>query len=244
MASLPSFASRASRIPVSRASVACVGAFALSLICAPYGSAQVRDSSHSISAEFKAAAVAQSARGGQTARADLAWQRARLGAAQVHTLESFAVALGVRLGGSDDGAVFAAANKAIIASKQSGGLAVALPMGVIERTSVGLLLDNNGGYFCPAPGQCTVQDVRTDASSVPTWIVSVNDPYATNLILSGITFYGAWTYGRGPYATSPETDPWLDNQGGVNITHAFSGVDDPHFIANSTVGSQVPAGPH
>jgi hypothetical protein len=106
---------------------------------------------------------------------------------------------------------------------------------------VGLLLDNNGGFFCPAPGQCTVEQVRPSGSAEATWLVSVNDPYATNLVLSGITFYGGWAYGRAPYAATPEADPWLDRQGGVNITHAFSGAADAALRANSTLGTQLPS---
>ncbi len=163
-----------------------------------------------------------------------------IGVGAVRTLESFAAELGVRLGAEDDGPVFAAANRAIVAAKDSGGLAVALPPGRVERTSIGLLLDNNGGYFCIAPGRCTVRAVRPSASAEPTWLVSVNDAHATNLILSGIVFYGGWQYGRAPYRDMPEADPWLDKQGGVNISHAFNGTGDRDFISRSTVGSQVP----
>ncbi len=102
------------------------------------------------------------------------------------------------------------------------------------------MLDNNGGYFCPAPGQCAVQAVRPPDSADASWMVSVADPYATNLVLSGITFYGGWSPGRGAYAAKPQADPWLDKQGGVNITHAFAGVRDEAFIANSTIKAQLP----
>jgi hypothetical protein len=172
---------------------------------------------------------------------DAAAERARLGVVHIRTLESFAIALGLRLGGPDDAAVFAAANQAIIAAKNDGGLAVALPVGGVERTSRGLLLDNNGGYFCPVAGQCTVRALRASDSSAPGWLVSVNDPFATNLVLSGIVFDGGWQYRRAPYFAAPETDPWLDRQGGVNITHAFSGVDDGRLRANSRLGAQLPS---
>jgi hypothetical protein len=173
--------------------------------------------------------------------AQMASERARLGVGQARTLESFALALGVPLGTADDGPVFAAANKAIVAASHSGGLAVELPMGRVEQTSVGLLLDNNGGYFCPAPGQCTVTPVRAADSSAETWLVTVNDPYATNLVLSGIIFSGGWNYARAPYAAAPETDPWLDRQGGVNLAHAFSGGKDETYVANSHTGAVTPA---
>lgn len=162
-------------------------------------------------------------------------------AGEVRTLESFAAALGVSLGGADDGPVFEAANKAIVAAARSGGLTVALPVGRVERTSVTLLLDNNGGYVCPAPGRCVVEAVRPSDSAAATWLVRVADPHATNLVLSGITFYGGWQWARAPYGAAPETDPWIERQGGVNIAHAFNGADDPAFMANSPTRAQTPS---
>jgi hypothetical protein len=158
----------------------------------------------------------------------------------VRTLDSFAAALGVTLGGPDDAQAINAANDAIAAARQSGGLAVALPVGVVVRTSAALRLDNDGGYFCPVAGRCTVRALRLSDSAAATWLVTVNDPYATNLVLSGMVLDGGWQSRRGPYLNAPERDPWLDKQGGVNIAHAFSGTDDGRFRANSRLGSQLP----
>jgi hypothetical protein len=171
---------------------------------------------------------------------DPAAQRAQLGVAQVRSLESFAAALGRRLGSPDDGPVITAANEAIAAASHSGGLAVALPMGLGLRTSAALVLDNDGGYFCQVPGQCMVTPVRAADSAAASWLVSVRDPYATNLVLSGISFFGGWSYRRGPYAEQPERDPWLDREGGVLIAHAFTGVNDIRFIASNRVKTQLP----
>jgi hypothetical protein len=171
--------------------------------------------------------------------ANNAWMRANLGVAQVRTLESFAVALGVTLGGVNDQPVFDAANAAIIAAKHSGGLAVSLPVGMTVRATH-LLLDNNGGYFCPAPGQCKVQDAYAGPYAAPTYLVEINDPQATNIVLAGINFDGGWTYGAGAYASAPSSDPALDMRGGVNLVSAFNGAGDPLYVANSDIASQEP----
>ena len=167
------------------------------------------------------------------------WMRANLGVAQVRSLESFAVALGVTLGSANDQPVFDAANTAIIAAKHTGGLAVALPVGLVEKAAH-LLLDNNGGYYCPIPGQCTVQDVYAGPYAAKSWLVEKNDPYATNVVLAGINFYGGWSYGAGSYASNPESDPALDKRGGLNLTGAFSGVSDATYYANSNLNVQEP----
>ena len=180
--------------------------------------------------------------GGPTvATADNAWMRANLGAVRVRTLESFAVGLGVSLGSANDQPVFDAANAAIIAARHSGGLAVALPVGVMETASH-LLLDNNGGYFCPAPGQCGVRDVYAGPYASASWLVEINDPFATNVLLSGINFYGGWSYGAGAYAAAPESDPALDRRGGVNLVQAYNGPTDTTYYANSALALQEPRG--
>lgn len=178
---------------------------------------------------------------GVTYKAGPQWQRSALGVSKVRSLESFATALGVQLGTSDDGAVFAAANAAITAAKASGGLVVEVPPGTFN-TSVNLTLDNRGGYECAMTGACLLKQIRASDSAAETCFVSLADSYATNWLFRGFVLHGGWSYGRAPYAGSPASDPWLLKQHGVCMMNAFNSVDDARYRNNSPIRSANPHG--
>jgi hypothetical protein len=155
-----------------------------------------------------------------------------LGVAVVKPLSSFGA-----IGGADDAATFTSANAAIVAAASTGGLAVSMPINVMEKTSVGLTLANNGGYFCQAPLQCGVQEVRANGDATVNWFINLNTAYDTNPVLRGLYIFGnagnVSNAGNAPAA-------WLDHQGGVNLTNAFNGISDATYVANSWIGSQEP----
>ena len=191
---------------------------------------------HGITAAYQTPISALSLAGCSTpTSSSCATARANLGVAKIITLESVAVGLGVSLGTADDGAVITAANAQIVAAKHSGGLLVMMPLNQVINSSVGLLLDNNGGWGCANPGQCTWQAVRANSDASTTWAVTINDPYATNVILAGIKFMGTWDEN---WLGTGSKGAWIGKQGGINLTQAYNGVNDAQYIANSTLGLQ------
>jgi hypothetical protein len=154
------------------------------------------------------------------------------------TLESFAAAMGVRLGGANDQAVFDAAEAAMKASPS--GLYVKIAPGRYRLNRI--RFGSNSGFYAEAPQTVILQQVRDDASAADEAFVALDDPYATNWLFWGLILDGGWRYGRGAYAKAPETDPWLDHQHGVEFVNAPNGVDDNHYRANSPLGAQNPRG--
>jgi len=156
----------------------------------------------------------------------------------VRPLQSFADALGVRLGGASDQAVFDAAEAAMKATP--GGLYVKVPPGRyrLHRIRFG----SNSGYYSEAPQTVVLEQMRSSTSSEDTVFVALNDPYATNWLFWGFTLDGGWQYGRRPYADHPEQDPWLDHQHALSLTNTLSGVNDRKYRENSPIGAQNPRG--
>jgi len=159
-------------------------------------------------------------------------------ASGVRTLESFAAAMGVRLGGANDQAVFDAAEAAMKASPSGLYVKVAPGRYRLNRIRFG----SNSGFYAEAPQTVILQQVRPDASAVEEAFVALDDPYATNWLFWGFVLDGGWRYGRGAYGKAPETDPWLDRQHGVEFANAPSGLDDNHYRSNSPLGTQNPRG--
>jgi hypothetical protein len=156
------------------------------------------------------------------------------------TLQQIAQKNGLTIGKANDQDVFNAAQAAQDAAKLTGGLIVVLPLGTENVGSVAF--GNNSGYACPVVMGCMLQQVRTSTDATNNAFISLDDPYATGWVLSGIYVNGGWSYGRAPYQGAPETDPWIGHQQGIAMINAFSGIRDDIFTANSSIGSQIPRG--
>jgi hypothetical protein len=154
----------------------------------------------------------------------------------VRTLDSFAAALGVRLGGDNDQPVFDAAEAAMKAS----------PTGLYVRVSPGRYRLNrirfgaNSGFYAEAPQTVVLQQLRDERSAAEEAFVALEDPFATNWLFWGFTLDGGWNYGRGAYAKAPETDPWLDHQHAIEFLNAPNGAEDDKYRAKSPIGAQNP----
>jgi hypothetical protein len=156
----------------------------------------------------------------------------------MRTLSSFAAALHRPLHGDDDQAVFEAAEAAMTtAAAGKGGLYVSVDPGIYKLSH--LTLGTNSGFFCAGPAQaCVLQAVRPAADAEATCFVALKDPYAANWLFTGFTLAGGWSWGRTPYGSAPETDPWLDHQSGLCLDNAQSGPGDTAYVARSPVGSR------
>ncbi len=154
------------------------------------------------------------------------------------SLDQFAAALGVKLGGDDDQAVFDAAEAAMKAAP--GGLYVKVPPGRyrLRRIRFGA----NSGFYAEAPQTVILTEVRDPTSKAEEAFVALDDPHATHWLFWGFILDGGWRYGRAPYQKAPEADPWLDHQHAVVLDNAYNGETDDDYRRRSPIGSQNPRG--
>ena len=139
---------------------------------------------------------------------------------------------------TNDDAAFAAAYTYM---SQHGGAYIRIPPGLCYTTATGLLLYNRSGYIADA-GAVMITAVRSSSSSATTAMITLDNAYDAGWLIEGLILNGGWHYGRSPYGSAPNTDPWLDTQHGIVINNAFNGVSDATYVANNPTGYQGPNG--
>lgn len=174
---------------------------------------------------------------------DPATARGYLNVPRIESLEKYARIAGINLfvGGSIN--IQPAIDLAVAAqvtAASSGGLRIFVPDGM-GYTATSITVVNKGGFYCNE-GCVGITQTRDSSSGAETYFVALSDQFATDWIFFGFRLYGGWSYGRNPYNSAPETDPWLDKQHCCAFIQANSGVSDATYIARSFTKSQIPRG--
>lgn len=139
---------------------------------------------------------------------------------------------------ANDDAAWAGAYAYMVAK---GGAYIFVPPGLCYHTATGLLIANKSGYV-GIPGSVMITQTRGSSSSATTAMITLDNAFDTNWLISGLVLNGNWTYGRSPYSSNPESDPWLDSEHGIVINNAFAGVNDAQYMANNPTGTNLPTG--